>query len=131
MDVFKTPWHSWCAGRMATGCRECVEGNKLVLFITGFCAQRCWYCPVSEQKYGKDVVFANEWQILDINNPKELIEEAVLTEARGAGITGGDPLCRTDRCCEYIRLLKKKFGTSFHVHLYTPLKLITQERLNT
>ncbi|MDO8661568.1 MAG: radical SAM protein [Candidatus Woesearchaeota archaeon] len=129
MQVEKTKWHSWCTGKLAKGCRQCVEGRKLVLFITGLCAQRCWYCPVSEQKFGKDVVFANEWQINNIDNPIELIKEAELTKASGAGITGGDPLAQTERCCKYIRLLKERFGTRFHVHLYTPLKLVTKERL--
>jgi hypothetical protein len=107
----------------------CVEGKKLVLFVTGLCAQRCFYCPVSEHKYGKDVVYANEWKIENAKNPKELIEEVRLTRAKGAGITGGDPLVLVDRCCQYIRILKENFGRDFHVHLYTPLKLVTFERL--
>ena len=128
-DVTKTKHHSWCTGELAQGCRMCVRGRKLVLFITGLCAQRCFYCPVSEQKFGKDVVFANEWHVHDPKNPVELIDEVTYTGATGAGITGGDPLMVVDRCCDYIRLLKKTFGTNFHTHLYTPLKLVTPERL--
>lgn len=125
----KTSHFSWCSGPLSEGCKQCVKGKKLVLFITGLCAQRCFYCPVSEQKYGKDVVFANEWQIVDPKNPTELVKEAEMMGAKGAGITGGDPLVKVDRCAEYIRLLKKRFGERFHVHLYTPLKLVTEERL--
>jgi len=125
----KTPWHSLKSGSLSEGCRMCVEGRKLVLFITGLCPQRCFYCPVSEKKFGKDVVYANEWKIKDPENPEEMLEEARLTEAKGAGITGGDPLAKTERCCKYIKLLKKEFGKDFHIHLYTPLKLLTIERL--
>jgi len=114
---------------MADGCKKCVKGEKLVLFITGLCGQKCFYCPVSEKKFGQDVIYANEWKIEDPNNPKELIEEAKLTNATGAGITGGDPLVKTERCVKYITLLKKTFGKQFHIHLYTPLQLITKERL--
>lgn len=127
--VQQTKWHSWCSGKLAKGCELCVQGRKLVLFITGLCGQRCFYCPVSEHKFGSDVVYANEWKVADPSRPEELIKEARLTEAKGAGITGGDPLVKVDRCCEYIRLLKQAFGKSFHIHLYTPLKLVTQERL--
>ncbi len=128
--VKKTPWHSLCAGKMAKGCIQCVQGRKLVLFITGLCGQRCFYCPISEQKFGHDVVFANEWQVTSPHDPSELFKEVQLTQAKGAGITGGDPLVKTDRCCFYIKSLKRKFGSSFHIHLYTPLKLVNKKRLD-
>ncbi len=125
----KTKFFSVCTGKLAKGCSECVQGRKLVLFVTGLCAQRCFYCPVSEQKFSDDSVYANEWKIKDSKNPVELFEEARVTGARGCGITGGDPLMRIDRTVEYITLLKKKFSKSFHIHLYTPLKLVTEEKL--
>lgn len=127
----KTQFHSYCSGRLAKGCLQCVQGKKLVLFITGLCAQKCFYCPVSEHKYGFDEVYANEWKVLDPDDPKELLEEAKLTNAIGAGITGGDPLVKIDRCVKYIKLMKKKFGKNFHFHLYTPLKLVSYEKLET
>jgi len=40
----------------------------------------------------------------------DILEEASLIGAQGAGITGGDPLCRLDRTIRYIKLLKKGFG---------------------
>ncbi len=129
MTIAKTGSYSWCTGSLPEGCARCVEGRKLVLFITGLCAQRCFYCPVSEDKFTHDDVYANEWKIKDVNNPKELFEEARLTGATGAGVTGGDPLAQIDRCADYIRKLKHEFGKGFHIHLYTPLKLVTEERL--
>jgi pyruvate formate-lyase activating enzyme-like uncharacterized protein len=125
----KTKYYSWCKGALADGCALCVEGKKMVLFITGLCGQRCFYCPVSEDKFGKDRIFANEWEIKDPKNPVEMIEECRLTEAKGCGITGGDPLVKTERTSEYIRHLKKEFGKSFHVHLYTPMNLVNERRL--
>ncbi len=127
--VVKTPWYSYCTGSISDGCMLCVDGRKLVLFITGMCGQHCAYCPVSEHKFGKDDVYANEWKIKDPDDPVEMFEEAELTDAAGAGITGGDPLARVDRCCQYIRLLKGRYGKQFHIHLYTPLKLVTEGNL--
>ncbi|MCB9362576.1 radical SAM protein [Candidatus Woesearchaeota archaeon] len=128
--VQETKWHSWFTGNLPKGCAQCVQGRKLVLFITGKCGQSCYYCPVSEKKFGHDVVYANEWQITDPDNPTELLEEAKLTEAKGAGITGGDPLMNVNRVCDYIELLKKEFGERFHIHLYTPLQLVTEKNLS-
>jgi hypothetical protein len=125
----ETQYYSWKAGELAEGCKLCVQGKKLVLFITGKCTNRCWYCPINEEKFGKDIVYANEWKIENPEDPKELIKEAELTDAKGAGITGGDPLCDVDRTVKYIRILKERFGKEFHIHLYTPLKLVTKETL--
>ena len=123
----KTSFYSWKKGKLPKGCAYCVKGEKLVLFITGLCPNNCFYCPVSEKKCGKDIIYANEWKI---TSPKDILEEAKLTKAKGAGITGGDPLVKLDRTIKYIKLLKKKFGKSFHIHLYTPLNLVTEKTLN-
>jgi len=124
--ISKTIFYSWKKGKLPKGCAYCVKGQKLVLFITGLCPNKCFYCPVSEQKSGKDVIFANEWKIA---SPKDIIKEAELTDAKGAGITGGDPLVKLDRVVRYIKMLKKRFGKKFHIHLYTPLNLVTEAKL--
>ncbi|MBN2112018.1 radical SAM protein [Candidatus Woesearchaeota archaeon] len=122
----KTRYFSWKKGSLAKGCRLCVKGRKLVLFVTGICSKNCWYCPLSEQKKNRDVVFANEWKI---SSDKDITKEAELCNAKGAGITGGDPFLRLGRTVHYIKMLKKKFGKNFHIHLYAPLNNITKPKL--
>lgn len=90
----------------------------MVIFITGLCERNCFYCPVSEARRKKDLVFSNE---RPIRTDEDLIEEAISMDALGTGITGGEPLLRTERVVHYIRLLKDRFGTSHHIHLYTAL----------
>jgi pyruvate formate-lyase activating enzyme-like uncharacterized protein len=126
--VIATPYKSFRKGPLPRGCRLCVQGKKLVLFVTGRCSRGCFYCPISEQKKGKDVVFANEWPTRKI---KEIIEEGRLCGAQGAGFTGGDPLVVMSRTIRYIRALKKEFGEGFHIHLYTPLSLATESKLKS
>jgi hypothetical protein len=124
----KTKFYSWKStkGKLPKGCQLCVQGRKLVLFVTGICKQKCFFCPISEKKSGKDVVYANEWKV---SSEKDVVEEAKLTGAKGAGITGGDPLARLTKTIKYIRLLKRKFGRKFHIHLYTPLVLVDSAKL--
>jgi len=124
--IGKTKFYSWKKGKLPKGCSMCIRGEKLVLFVTGLCPNKCFFCPISEQKCGKDVVYANEWKIA---KEKDILEEARLTKAKGAGVTGGDPLVKLDRVVHYIKLLKKKFGKKFHIHLYTPLTLVNEARL--
>ncbi len=102
--------------RIARGCEVCEKGAKLVLFVTGICDLDCFYCPVSEKRRGKDIAWANERPIV---NEEDLIIEAERMRALGAGVTGGEPLLRLERCCRFISILKEHFGEDFHIHLYT------------
>ncbi len=103
-------------GRLPEGCVLCEKGAKLVLLVTGRCARRCCYCPLSAEKRGKDVFFANERKV---RHPSDIIDEAELMDALGTGITGGDPLEAIDRTVGSIISLKKRFGKRHQIHLYT------------
>ena len=105
-------------GVLPMGCIQCREGAKLVLFVTGLCDKECFYCPVSRDKMYRDVMFANERPIHP-GKWDDLLDECRLIGAKGAGITGGDPMVVPERVCETIRVLKAEFGADFHIHLYT------------
>lgn len=123
--ILNTKFYSKRTGKICEGCRRCVKGEKLVLFVTGICPRNCWYCPLSEKKQKKDVIYANEFKIDSFD---DIITEAKLTDAKGAGITGGDPLAKLSRTCEIIRKLKSEFD-DFHIHLYTSLDLFDEKSL--
>ena len=108
------------------GCKYCIKGEKLVLFITGECDENCFYCPISEKRKGKDEIYANEKKI---SNLIECVNEVGLCDSKGVGITGGNPLLKIDRTCEYLKYLKNKFGDSFHSHLYTSPTYINEDNL--
>lgn len=103
-------------GDVAEGCKFCMKGSKMVLFVTGRCRAGCFYCPVSSEKRGQDVIYANECPAL---TDEEVIEEAEAMDAEGTGITGGDPSENLDRTIHFIRLLKDHFGKGHHIHMYT------------
>ncbi|MEM0293319.1 MAG: radical SAM protein [Saccharolobus sp.] len=111
-------------GKLPRGCELCRLGSKLVLFISGECDDNCFYCPVSEERFGKDRIFANETEINDL---VEVIYEAYRMKALGAGITGGDPILKIDRVVEIIRVLKDEFGSDFHIHLYTTGRYVNDD----
>jgi len=103
---------------LSQGCILCYQGAKMVLFVTGRCHRTCWYCPLSRERKGRDVVFANSRQV---SSPAEAIEEAESMSALGTGITGGEPLIVLDRVVEYATRLKEHFGSEHQIHLYTGL----------
>lgn len=102
--------------QLPEGCVVCRKGAKMVLLVTGKCSRRCCYCPLSSEKKGKDVFFANERKI---GRFEDMIGEARLMNAEGTGITGGDPLASIERAVKCIKMLKSEFGARHHIHLYT------------
>lgn len=122
----KTKYFSYKNGDLSKGCKLCVKGRKSVLFITGICPRNCFYCPISEKKKNKDVIYINELKTL---NFQKIIEEIELCSSKGVGITGGDPLTKLKRTCDFIKKLKKYFGKKFHIHLYTSLVLVNEKNL--
>ena len=110
------------------GCKQCVKGRKTVIYITGLCPRKCYYCPLSDNKRLRDVMYVNERKIKDI---KEIAEEVKISKSTGAGITGGDPLLKMQRTCSVIKQLKKKFGKKFHIHLYTSFDLVDNKKLRS
>lgn len=124
--IKNTKYYSKKIGNLAKGCQLCVKGSKLVLFVTGLCPRACYYCPISDKKYKKDVIYADEWKV---DNIDEIIREGELIKAEGAGITGGDPLVKLRRTCDCIESLKNRFGSKFHIHLYTSFDLVNSKTL--
>jgi len=103
------------------GCQICLKGAKTVLFLNGWCQNpdHCsWYCPISEERKNKSLMFANEIQI---TTKEEILDEIYNTDARGMSITGGDPLFppNIESTLEIIRFIKLKMGKKFHIHLYS------------
>ena len=103
------------------GCKYCLKGSKVVLFLNGICQRpdQCfWYCPISEERRGKDVAFADE---IEINTKEDLLQEISMIKAQGMSITGGEPLSELnfEKTLDYIKFIKLKRGKRFHIHLYT------------
>lgn len=112
---------------LPVGCRFCIAGLKIVVFVTGICLDRCWYCPISREKKGKQVFYVNEEKV---SNLDDVIIEAYRVNALGAGITGGDPLYSFERTYNVVKALKHEFGDKFHIHLYTSGTLVDENTLD-
>ena len=99
------------------------KGETATIFVTGVWSDKSMPCT---GRYGKDFTYVNEKRVL---KKQEVISEVKLSHASAAVLTGGDPLTKIDRCVSYISMLKKSFGSDFHVSLECPLKLVTPQRL--
>ncbi|HUR69598.1 MAG TPA: radical SAM protein [Candidatus Thermoplasmatota archaeon] len=118
------PAGSFLQGSLPTGCALCEAGAKMVLFVTGVCHYKCFYCPISEEKRMSRLAWANERQLDWANEDAAIaamLAEARSLNAKGTGITGGDPLYDPERTIAAIRTLKAEFGAKHHIHLYTQI----------
>ena len=113
-------------GNLPEGCRQCIQGEKSVLFLTGICKRRCFYCPLSEQRKDKDAMWINE---KEVKKDEDIIDEIKKCESKGVGITGGEPLNNIKRFCHYVKLLKREFGKNFHIHAYTSRTCLNREEI--
>ena len=122
----KTKYSSYGLNDLPEGCKYCVKGEKLVLFISGICTRNCWYCSLSDKRKNKNIIWANE---REIKNTKEFLKEIKESNATSMGITGGDPLLFLKRTINYAKTAKKAFGKKFHIHIYLPTKFVNKNNL--
>lgn len=113
-------------GGIPRGCRLCFSGASIVVFITGLCGDTCYYCPISFNRRNRDVVYVNDERASSL---EDIIREAYYVRARGAAITGGDPLIVLNRTINVIEALKNEFTDKFHIHLYTSGRYASREAL--
>jgi pyruvate formate-lyase activating enzyme-like uncharacterized protein len=125
----KTKHSSYLYGKFTKGCKLCVKGQKMVLFVTGLCSRGCKFCPLSKMRKSVDKIYANERLISTEDAIQEIIEEVKVSGAKGCSLTGGDPLLKMGRTIKLASTLKKKFGKKFHIHIYVSTKLVTEKRL--
>ncbi|MDP3966554.1 MAG: radical SAM protein [archaeon] len=122
----ETKYSSYLTGKLVKGCELCVEGRKMVLFVTGLCSRGCDFCPLSKLRMSMDKTYANE---RPVNSIKDVLDEVKASGAKGCSITGGDPLLKLKRTVRLGKALKKKFGKNFHIHIYLSTKLVNLQNL--
>ncbi len=107
--------HNLHHNELPEGCKLCLRGLKTVIFITGLCNINCFYCPISMERKGKDVIYVNDV----CSSLITIFEEIETSMSIGVAITGGEPTLVIDRVVELCKILKREYGENFHIHLYT------------
>lgn len=122
--ITKTLWGSWFTNSLSKGCQQCIKGEKLVVLVTTECKSNCYYCPLSIERKESTYAYANE---RPIKQHSDLVIEANLMEAKGASMTGGDPLEEhsISQTIEYCQILREISPKDFHTHIYTRGKELT------
>lgn len=110
------------SGELSPGCRRCVAGDWSCLFINGICNAGCFYCPTPQQSKGEPTT-----NTLRFAKPRDYISYLEKFAIRGVSLSGGEPLMTLDRSLNFLTAIKKRFGSSVYLWMYTNGILLTSE----
>ncbi len=119
-----------CAGTkihtppISPGCRLCVEGAWSCLFINNRCNCRCFYCPTSQDHIGEPGT--NNLDFPDVADYLDYLERFGFG---GVSMSGGEPLLTPEKTLAYLTAVRKRFGDSVHLWMYTNGTLVTRDLL--
>jgi pyruvate formate-lyase activating enzyme-like uncharacterized protein len=111
--------------RLSTGCRCCGDGTWSCLFINGVCGAGCFFCPAPQQDTGQPTTGG-----VTFTRPQDYLDFLETFQFRGVGISGGEPLRTLERSLLFISKIKKHFGRSIYLWLYTNGSLVSEETLH-
>jgi len=112
-------------GELSPGCLICGQGYWSCMFINNLCTANCFYCP-QDRKINKerhpnaDIYFAD---------PKDYIAYLEKFNFKGVGFSGGEPLLVFDKLLAFIKKIRKRFGKSMYLWIYTNGDLVNKDKL--
>jgi pyruvate formate-lyase activating enzyme-like uncharacterized protein len=108
---------------VSPGCRLCGEGHWSCLFINNRCNCNCFYCPAPQV----DTAIP-ETQGLTFENPENYIAYIKKMGFKGVALSGGEPLLTFDKTIDFLTKIKKEFGSSVYLWMYTNGTLLDEEK---
>jgi len=111
------------AHAVSPGCMLCGEGQWSCLFVNNCCNCNCFYCPAPQV----DTAIP-ETQGLTFDTPEDYIAYIKKMGFKGVALSGGEPLLTFDKTIDFLTKIKKEFGSSVYVWMYTNGTLLDEEK---
>ena len=111
---------------LSPGCVMCQEGRWGCNFINRRCTRDCYFC---KRYHSMNVERDPETEGFPFASPDEHINFLKLFQIKGVSFSGGEPLLVLERLLSHIRAIRKEFGNSLYVWMYTNGDLIERENL--
>ena len=102
------------------GCRPCLKGQGSNLVMTLKCNRDCFFCFNPEPRLAEMSVHGRS-----VRDLKEGVALLAALGARSVGISGGEPLLEKRKVLALARALRRHFGRSLRIDLYTNGDLLT------
>jgi len=111
------------AHAVSPGCRLCGEGHWSCLFVNNRCNCKCFYCPTPQVDTS-----IPETQGITFDNPENYVGYIKKFGFKGVGLSGGEPLLTFGTTIDFLSKIKKEFGDSVYVWMYTNGTLLDKEK---
>jgi pyruvate formate-lyase activating enzyme-like uncharacterized protein len=112
------------SGELSPGCAACGAGQWSCLFINGICNGTCFYCPSLQKTKGEPMTNNLRFPFL-----LDYLDYVAVFGFSGVSLSGGEPFMTFERTLNHVRKLKKRFGSTIHLWLYTNGILATSEKI--
>lgn len=111
------------ARAVSPGCRLCGEGQWSCLFVNNRCNCSCFYCPTAQVDTS-----IPETQGITFDTPESYIGYIKKFGFKGIGLSGGEPLLTFNTTIDFLSKIKKEFGDSVYVWMYTNGTLLDEKK---
>jgi pyruvate formate-lyase activating enzyme-like uncharacterized protein len=105
---------------LPAGCRPCLQGRGSNLVMTLKCNRDCFFCFNPKPRVAGMSVHGRS-----VRSFKEGVELIASLGLRSVGISGGEPLLELKKVLALSRALRRRFGRSLRIDLYTNGDLLT------
>lgn len=105
------------SGPLSPGCLICGTGGWECNFINGLCTRDCFFCP--QERGMKTERDSNTLDGIAFKNSSEHIFYIKTFQIRGVGFSGGEPLLALERLLTHIAAIRREFGKSLYLWIYT------------
>jgi len=109
---------------LSTGCKLCAAGLWSCLFINNKCNINCFYCPAKQNEIS--IPTTNN---LVFENVSDYIDYLETFKFKGCSISGGEPMLTYNKTLNWIKSIKKHFGSKLYLWLYTNGTLLNSDNI--
>ncbi len=114
-------------GFLSRGCLHCIEGDWACNFINRLCNRDCFFCKRSHRIIREEPE-AETWGFF-FPDPSAHITYLKTFNIGGVSFSGGEPLLVRARLLEHLKAVRKEFGDSVYIWMYTNGDLVDREIL--
>jgi pyruvate formate-lyase activating enzyme-like uncharacterized protein len=111
-------------GALSPGCVICQDGGWGCNLINRLCTRDCFFC---KRWHTPKTELDPETEGCSFPDANAHAEFARCLGVRGIGFSGGEPLLVPDRLLSHLQIMKKEFGESIYLWMYTNGDLVTPD----